>query len=100
MRYQVGPGGEVPGSDLRLCPVCRSPLRSLRKFEILELSEFPGYGPDDLSQNEEIREGFRFVSGVIDYIGRKIGLRLRKRLLDRYPRSLICPTCLAVVKRE
>ena len=82
-----------------LCPVCRSPLRSLREFEVLSLGEFPGIGADNLSSNETDRALFRFVTEVCDFIGRKVGLKWRKRLLRKYPNSLVCARCLAVVKR-
>lgn len=84
------------------CPHCRSVMLPLRDYEITSLSEFPVVECElwEWFVWGWMALAFHFLLGLATYSGRKTRLAQQKySLLPRFPRSLICPRCLAVQSR-
>ncbi len=89
------------------CNQCRYPMLPLRSFEIQKIAEFPAVEADGVTF---LIWGWtifvaqiisRFLAGLITFGARKKKLAQAKaEILPRFPNSLICPQCLATVKRR
>ena len=94
--------GADASDEWKPCPQCPGVLLPLRDYEIQKSSESPGVGAD---VGEFLLFGWwafilNFVDDAWSFGGRKKRLAaLKAEVLPQFPRSLVCPRCLHVVKR-
>ena len=84
------------------CPQCRAATVLLANYEISDA----GYDPASHSDLPQflwfgwLTYALDYVSELFSFGGRESKLaRLKRETLPQFPRSLVCPRCLHVIKR-
>ena len=89
-------------NEWRTCPQCATGMLPLHSYEIQKASESPTVGAD---MWEFIMWGwwafvYNYVNDLVTYGSRKRKLAETKAAtLPHFPRSLVCPRCLYILKR-
>lgn len=84
------------------CPHCHSPMVPLRAHEVNKSSESPAVEAElwEFLLWGWIAFAVNFAHGLVTYASRKRKLATLKRdVLPRFPRSLICPRCFYITRR-
>lgn len=92
-----------PNDDMVQCPECAAFMVPLNEYEISSADESPTVGAElweFLLWGWIIFVG-NYLYDLMTFNGRKEKLtKLKKTVVPQFPRSLICPSCLHVKKRQ
>jgi hypothetical protein len=92
-----------PNDDMEQCPECAAYMVPLKGYEISSADESPAVGAEwwEFLLWGWIAFVVNYIYDLMTFSGRKEKLaELKKAVLRQFPRSLICPSCLHVTKRQ
>lgn len=90
------------------CPNCRRLMVQLAKYEPTPLDTMPGVDSPDATDFAigiaEEKVAFSLIVNLIGYfrflVKRKRVARLKRKWLNEFPNTLICPSCLTLLPRK